>query len=51
MKMKKYLKKKNQLKYEKLLDYLKTYNYFENMSQEFKLKNIDETINYFHEEI
>ena len=35
---------------------MKTYNYFENIaeenvSQEFKLKNIDETRNYFIEEI
>ena len=35
---------------------LKIYNYFkniaeENISQEFRLKNIDETRNYFHEEI
>ena len=56
MKMKKYLKKKNQLKYYKFLVYLKIYNYFkniveENISQELRLKNIDETRNYFLKEI
>ena len=53
--MKKYLKKKNQLKYEKLLVSLKIYNYFkmskESISQEFRLKNMDETRNYFLEEV
>ena len=56
MRMKKYLKKKNQLKYYKFLVYLKIYNYFENMveqniSQELRLKNIDEAGNYFLKEI
>ena len=56
MKMKKYLKKKNQLKYKKILVKLKIFNYFkntyeENISQEFRLKNIDGTKNYFFEEI
>ena len=30
---------------------MKLYSSFENMSQEFRLKNIDETKNYFLEEI
>ena len=56
MKMKNYLKKKNQLRYQKFLVYLKIYNYFKNMveeniSLEFKLKNIDEARNYLTEEI
>ena len=56
MRMKKYLKKKNQLKYYKFLVYLKIYNYFENMveqniSQELRLKNRDEAGNYFLKEI
>ena len=47
--------KKNQLRYKKFLVYLKIYNYFknvveENISQEFRLKNIDETRNYFLKE-
>ena len=55
MKMKKYLKKKNQLRYYEFLVYLKIYNYFknkveENICQEFRLKNIDETRNYFLED-
>ena len=54
--MKKYLQKKNQLRYQKFLVYSKIYNYFKNMveesiSQEFQLKNIDETREYFREEI
>ena len=56
MKVKNYLKVKNQLKYQKFLVELKIYNYFKNMaeekiSQEFRLKNIDETRNYFFGEI
>ena len=52
---KKYLKKKNQLRYWKLLFQLKIYNYFETMveesiCQEFRSKNIDETRNIFIEE-
>ena len=51
MNMKNYLKK-----YLKFLVWLRIYNYFKNMveeniSQEFRLKNIDETKNYFIEEI
>ena len=51
-----YLKKKNQLTYQRFLVYLKIWNYFinmveENVSQEFILKNIDETRNYLIEEI
>ena len=47
--MKKYLKKKNRLRQEKILASLEIYNYFkniieENISQEFRLKNIDEEI-------
>ena len=34
-----------------LIEILKIYNYFKNMRQEFKLKNIDETRNYLLEEI
>ena len=54
--MKKYLQKKNQLRYQKFLVYSKIYNYFKNMieesiSQEFQLKNIDETRQHFREEI
>ena len=46
--MTKYLKKKNQQRYKKFLVYLKIYNYFKNMveenvSEEFRLKNLDET--------
>ena len=33
------------------LIWLKIYNYFKNMSQEFRLKNINVTRNYFLEEI
>ena len=56
MKMGKYLEKKNQLGYSKFLLYLKIYSKFENMvtenkSKEFRFKNIDETRNYFVEEI
>ena len=56
MKMKKYLKKKNQLRNWKILVYLKIYNYFKNMaeeniSQEFRFKNIVETRNYLLEQI
>ena len=52
----KYLKKKNQKGYSKSLVLLKIQNYFKNMvkesiSQEFRLKSIDETRNYFREEI
>ena len=31
--------------------YLKVYNYFKNMNQEFRFKNINETRNYFFEKI
>ena len=31
--------------------YLKIYNYFKNMAQEFRLKNVDETSNYILEYI
>ena len=56
MKMKKYLKKKNQLRYQKLLVELKIYDHFKNMaeeniSQELRLKQIDKTRNYFIEEM
>ena len=56
MKMKKYLQKKVQLRYLKFLVSLKIYNYFkniteENLSREFKFKNIDKTRNYLMEEI
>ena len=56
MKIKKYLKKKNQLRYCKFLVYSKTYNYFRNIvqrniNQAFWFKNIDERRNYFFEEI
>ena len=52
----KYLKKKNQKGYSKSLVLLKIQNYFKNMvkesiNQEFRLKSIDETRNYFREEI
>ena len=40
MKIKKYLKKKNQLRYGKFFLYMKIYNCFKNISQEFRLKNI-----------
>ena len=54
--MKKYLKKKSQLGYHIFLVCLKIFNYFkniseENISQEFRLKNTDETRNYFLKEI
>ena len=55
MKMKNYLKKKNQLR--KFLVLLNICNYFKNMVEENicpflrKTKNIDETSNYFIEEI
>ena len=54
--MKKYLKKKNQLRYQKLLVELKIYDHFKNMaeeniSQELRLKQIDKTRNYFIEEM
>ena len=54
--MKKYLKKKNHLTYQKLLVYLKIHNFFkitteENISKKFRLKNVDETKQYFIEEI
>ena len=56
MKMKQYSKKKNQLSYYNILVYLKIYDYFKNMveehiSQEWRLKNVDETQNYFLEEV
>ena len=56
MKMKKYLKKKNQLRYQKLLVELKIYDHFknlaeENISQQLRLKQIDNTRNYFFEEM
>ena len=56
MKMKQYSKKKNQLSYYNILVYLKIYDYFKNMveehvSQEWRLKNADETQNYFLEEV
>ena len=56
MKMKKYLKKKNQLRYQKLLVELKIYDHFKNMaeeniSQKLRLKQIDKTRNYFIEEM
>ena len=35
----------------KFLVWLKIYNYFKNMSEEFRLKNIDETRNYLLEDI
>ena len=54
--MKEYLKKKNQLRYQKSSVQLKIYNYFknvveENISQEFRLINIDITRNHLNEEI
>ena len=54
--MKKYLKKKNQLRYQKLLVELKIYDHFknlaeENISQQLRLKQIDNTRNYFFEEM
>ena len=49
--MKKYLKENNQLRYLKYMVQLKIYNYFKCMSQEFRLKNINETRNYFLKEI
>ena len=48
---KKYLKKMNQLRHSEFLVCLKIYNYFKNMSQEFRLKIINETRHYFLEEI
>ena len=49
--MNNYLKKNNQLRYWKFFVYLKIYDYFKNIveediSQEFRLKNKDETKNY-----
>ena len=54
--MKKYLKNKNRLRYQKLFVELKIFNNFkntakENISQEFTLKNIDERRNYVVEEV
>ena len=54
--MKKYLKIWHQLRYYKFLVYLKIYDYFKsmtegNISQELRLKKIDETIIYFVQEI
>ena len=56
MEMKKKLKNKDQSRYYKFLVWLKIYNYFkniaeENISQEFRLKNMDETRNYFVKKI
>ena len=56
MKMKKYLKKKSQLRYQRLQVELKIYDHFKNMaeeniSQELRLKRIDKTRNYFIEEM
>ena len=51
MKMKNYMKKKNQLRYYKFLVQLKIYNFFKVMSQELRFENIDKTRNYFLEEI
>ena len=56
MQKKKYLKKKNQLRYQRFLVKFNIYNKFkntfeENISQEFRLKNIEEISNYFLEEI
>ena len=56
MNIKKYLRKKNQLIYWNFLVYLKIYNYFENIveeniNQEFRLKGVEKTKNYFLEEI
>ena len=53
---KKYLKRKNHLRYWKLFVYLKIYNYFkvmveENISQWFRLKNTNEKRNDLLEEI
>ena len=55
MKMKNYLQKNNQLRYNRFLVQLKICNYFKNMaevniSQEFRLKYVDETRNYFIKE-
>ena len=36
--MKRYIKKKNQLRYSKFLVYLNTYNYFKNMNEVFRFK-------------
>ena len=52
----KYWKKKNQLKNQKFLAWLKIYNYFktlerENASLNFRLKKTDKTRNYYLEEI
>ena len=52
----KIFKEEESIKILKVLDLLKIYNYFknvaeENIGQECRLKNIDETINYFLEEI
>ena len=49
--MTKYLKKKNQQRYQRFLVYLKIYKYFKNISQEFRLKNIHETRTHFLEKI
>ena len=54
--MKKYLKKKSQLRYQKLQVELKIYDHCKNMaeeniSQELRLKQIDKTRNYFIEEM
>ena len=53
---KKYLNQKNRLRYLKFFVWLKIYNYFKNIcqkriSQEFRLKNIDEKRHYFLAEI
>ena len=56
MKMKWYLKKKNQLSYYNIFVYLKIYDYLksiveEQKSQEYRLKNVDETQNCFLKEV
>ena len=51
MKMENYLKKDNQLRYQKFLISLKMYNYFGILCQEFRFKIVDETRNYFLEEL
>ena len=49
--MKIYLTKKNQLRYWKVLVYLKIYHYFKKYKPRIILKDINEIRNYFHEEI
>ena len=43
MKIKKFLKKNNQLRYEKLSVWLKIYNYFQNISRKNKKKKKNKT--------